>query len=274
MAALEDHDVHQVVPLPCLGMFLAAGSTHVHLISLITRELVHTFKTEPMQQRSLQSSSIGSQSSQATPCGVKSFTLCYTAAESGDCVLQTYVPQEDGDLICLDGSVQSTRTGWCSWDTAKTTNTHVPNPGKWNVLADGSIVGVRQRPRLGNGVGAEGRPGGDGLRHRSPRKEHVRNMFGRWELWTVSHGHRARPDETRPLFEEAENYGHLFVSELGPLVDVGQRSIAFGFGNVVKVITVGSRERFETNWDRKGPDHLANVGSRRRKTPSSLRPTA
>lgn len=274
IAQLEDHEAHQVVPLSPLSFFLVAGTSQVHLVDLEDHRIVFTFHTERMQQSTLQSTFSKSQSSQASQQGLRSFTLCYTAAESGDCVLQTYIPAEADDLICPGSSETSTGSGWCSWGTTKETKTHIQNPGTWSVLADSSIIGVRQKPRQSTNTKFDTRRPANGLRHRSPRKENGHDLFERWEVWSVSQGHRPRPDETRPLFQGDEKTGHLFVSGLGPMVRVGQRSIALGFGNVVKLVSVGGPERFEASWEERQRDHLANVGSRRRKANGMSRPGA
>lgn len=82
-----------------------------------------------------------------------------------------------------------------------------------------------------------------------------------------------RTDETRQLFQNDEKSGHLMVSELGPMIRVGQRSVAFSFGNVVKLMTVGGHERFDVGAGDNDREHL-NVGSRRRKGGVMPRPRA
>jgi hypothetical protein len=59
------------------------------------------------------------------------------------------------------------------------------------------------------------------------------------------------------------------ISEAGPMVRLGAMSVAVGFGDVVKVVSVG-HEHFD-NWtggvsDGVGVDGLMNLGSRRKKT--------
>ncbi|KAF7532986.1 hypothetical protein G7Z17_g13582 [Cylindrodendrum hubeiense] len=235
LEGLGSHAVHQVVPLPSLGLFLIAGANRIG--------------------------------------GLTWLTLCYTEAESGDCIIHTYVPPEDSDLICFDSSATPVSRGWCSWDSAKETRRHVENPGTWDIVSDGSVAGVRQKSGQSRGIAVEGKRRADGLRHRSPRKETSRDVFGRWEVWTVSQSSRMRTDETRPLFKDDENSGHLMVSELGPMIRVGQRSVAFSFGNVVKLMTVGGQERFEVVAGENDREHM-NVGSRRRKLGAMSRPRA
>ncbi len=56
--------------------------------------------------------------------------------------------------------------------------------------------------------------------------------------------------------------GHLLVSSCGPMIRVGQRSIAVGMGNVVKIITVG-HDRF--NIGENSDDMAQAMSGRRRK---------
>ncbi|CAM1508510.1 Fc.00g053580.m01.CDS01 [Cosmosporella sp. VM-42] len=265
---MDNHDVHQVVPLPKLGLFLIAGANRVHLVKLEDYSVIHTFRTEAMQQRTLQSAFTSQKTSQGAR-GLKSFTLCYTGAESGDCITETFTPLEADSLIYYDSAATPERRGWCAWESVKEVKKHVGNPGTWNMLSDNSIVGIRQKSRRPRIVGSDGRR--EGLRHRSPRKDFGRDLFGVWEVWTVSQGGRLKTDETRPLFQDDEQAGHLIVSDLGPMIRVGQRSVAFSFGNVVKLVTVGGHERFEGSAEDKSREYL-NIGSRRRKAGVPSRP--
>lgn len=76
--------------------------------------------------------------------------------------------------------------------------------------------------------------------------------------------------ETAPLCVDAEDDGHLFVTHLGPMANVGSSSIVVGLSNVIKVITVG-QERFETEDVTEPGSGVPAMSSRRRKGPSSLR---
>lgn len=62
--------------------------------------------------------------------------------------------------------------------------------------------------------------------------------------------------------DDEPSNGHLLVSSCGPMVRVGQRSIAVGMGNVVKVITVG-HERF--NIEDTSDDMVKAMSGRRRR---------
>ncbi|RGP60697.1 hypothetical protein FLONG3_10753 [Fusarium longipes] len=273
LEGIEHDEVHQVVPLASLGLFLIAGASRVHLINMEDYSLVHTFSTERMSPRSLQSAFSSRSSSQLGINGLTWFILCYTGAETGDCVVQTFVPLDDRDMIYYQNSATPSGNGYCAWESAKEVKRHIQNPGSWSVLSDGSIVGIRQKSNRAIDVQTNGQRKTEGLRHRSPRKEPGRDLFGRWEIWSTPQSGLLRTDETRPLFQAGERAGHLIVTELGPVVRVGQRSIAFSFGNVVKLVTVGGHERFDTSATDKNSEHL-NVGSRRRKPGALVRPRA
>jgi hypothetical protein len=176
-------------------------------------------------------------------------------------------------MIYYQSSATPEARGWCAWESAKETKRHIENPGSWSVLSDGSVVGIRQKSNRVFRTEANGRRKTDGLRHRSPRKEPGRDLFGRWEIWSAPQIGQTRTDETRPLFQDDERAGHLIVTDLGPMVQVGRRSIAFSFGNVVKLVTVGGYERFEDSATDNGLEHL-NIGSRRRKPGALVRPRA
>ncbi|KAG8360363.1 hypothetical protein FVEN_g1877 [Fusarium venenatum] len=269
----EHDEVHQVVPLASLGLFLIAGTIRVHLVNMEDYSLVHTFLTERMAPRSLQSAFFSRSSSRLGIDGLAWFTLCYTSAETGDCVVQTFAPLDDHDMIYYQNSATPSSSGWCAWESAKETKKHVQNPGSWSILSDGSVVGIRQKSNRALDAQTNGRRKTEGLRHRSPRKESGRDLFGRWEIWSAPQSGFLRMDETRPLFQADERAGHLIVTELGPVVRVGQRSIAFSFGNVVKLVTVGGHERFDNSATDNDSEHL-NVGSRRRKPGALVRPRA
>jgi hypothetical protein len=42
---------------------------------------------------------------------------------------------------------------------------------------------------------------------------------------------------------------HLLVTDCGPIIQVGQRSVAVGLGNVIKVITIGSERYVDESSD-------------------------
>lgn len=81
-----------------------------------------------------------------------------------------------------------------------------------------------------------------------------------WEAWTMD---ACGVVTSFPLHDEKDPDSHgegLLVSRAGPVTKVGQRSVAVGFGNNIKVLLVGN-ERFE---DEDGGDPFGTVSRRPR----------
>lgn len=114
---------------------------------------------------------------------------------------------------------------------------------------DGSSLTGRQQPNGGSSVAngyhrvaAAVSPGSTG----SETEE--------WEAWTLAaNGElhttpllpRPRRDSMSDVYmEEDFEEEQLFVSKPGPIVRIGKKSVAVGFGNALKIISLGS-ERFE-----------------------------
>jgi hypothetical protein len=224
-----------------------------------------------MRPRSLECAFTCHRSSNASSIGLRSFTLSYLALDSGDGVLHTFTPQDDDDAILLhnngDGRAIS---GWCEWSDAEERKKHIDNPGVWKVLHDGSAVGLRRRPRteLRNRQQAI-----SGVRNRLPNaKSQESGTFSRWELWRAASNDREEIDETTPLFPNDEDPGHLIICEPGPSVTVGKTSVAFAFGNVIKLATLSGHK--PSGIEEVSHESPINMPTRRRKVGTTGRPTA
>lgn len=257
---LEHHKVHQVIGLGQLGLFLVATSTRVFIVGLDDHEVLHAFTTEPMKERSLRCTFQCARTNTDQAIGVIYLTLAYVSAESGDCILQNYTPTEDANLILARSS--SGASEGCNWGSARQTRKYIANPGHFVILSDGSVAGVRRKaapPPQSYPV--------DGLRKRFGTWN-VDSSADPWDVWTAAPLGRAIEDEEQHLFQDGEQQSKLLVTSIGPITKLGQMSTAFGFGNVIKLVTVGGHERFEVPGKDNGHDSLL-VGSRRRKTGAS-----
>ncbi|KAI9158801.1 Sterol regulatory element-binding protein [Paramyrothecium foliicola] len=264
---LEGQEILQLVALPSLRHVLVSTIDRVYLVSVDEPTVTHIFHTDMMQPRSLKCAYTRHRSPRPNALGLTMLSLGYTAAETGECLSQTYVPAIDSDAIALERNNGFTvNDGWCSWQAAKEVKKRVKNPGAWKMLPDGSVVGVRRRVSTKETVH---QLTGDGkLRRRTHGHDKCKSRVGCWEVWTISGAGKMGMDECRPLFREDEKASHLIISELGPHVKVGRTSIAVGFGNMIKLVTLGY-ERFDSDVDETNREPLLNVGSRRRK-PSAL----
>jgi hypothetical protein len=266
LAAFANQKAHQVVALPNLGVFLVATTSQVHIFTLEDCHVLHTFDVNEMKLRSLQCAFTSLRFSRKEVVGLRSFTLSYVESSSGRCLLHTFIPTDNFDAIRMQGKSASPKSEGCQWAASREIIRTVENPGQYHLLGDGSIVGIRRKvcccqddSRKVCDV-SEG-----GLRRRLPYGSKLREPTVVWEAWTASPGDKVTADETQPLFKDSEQSSHLIIPDLGPKVRVGLMSVAFSFGNVIKLITIGGQERFDAGADDAGSDGLMNVGNRRRR---------
>lgn len=301
----EERDVHSLATTP-YSMYVIGRSCTADLVDLETSTVVHTFQTEPMRRGSMRVIC----SERSLQSGVP-LTLVYVHADTGDLVIQSYQTENE------DGVIRNNRPDtvrMMAWSGTKEVKKRIENPGVWEALSSGSIVGVGKGPRVrrsrdpqpaslstsaqpvegGRGLSAVN----GGLRWRgtnnaavSPTKNSATENK-RWEAWVVNHpGAEDGSFETRPLVDDGNNNGkntedqqlvqddflfpssgsNLMVSQLGPIVKLGNASIAVGFGTEVKVVSVGHEHFDRTVGDptRLTTENLRNLGAvrTRRKAP-------
>lgn len=244
LTALGYNKPHQLLGLPALGIFIVATASQIYIFNIESLEMLHIVETEVMKPRSLQCAYSFQRLYIDTP-GITAVTISYVGLQSGDCVMHTFVPPEDVDAICL----KSPEAGLlddegCTWDEARETKRRVHNPGHFNILSDGSVVGIRRKAVDEQDVYMQRGAYREGLRKRFPTTGGTRSALLEWEAWTVSPGGRVEADEVQPLFKENERTSHLLITDLGPKAKVGLMSMAFSFGNLLKLVTVGGQERF------------------------------
>ncbi|KAH7362503.1 sterol-sensing domain of SREBP cleavage-activation-domain-containing protein [Plectosphaerella cucumerina] len=264
----DDRDAHQILPLPDLDCFLIARQQSVDLVDGKENTLLHTFKTGPIQPRTLRCFHSARRKPQCGSVGLITLGLAYTHAETGDCVIQTYSPRDEGDTICFRNSKLPVSRSCCEWADTNVSERRVKIPGTWEALPNGFVVGVRRiipvtasqpdtpSTRIGLRRRIHSYSKSDG------RHKHADN----WEVWVAYHSGRQDIYETKLLHDD--NGSHLMISDLGPMVQVGTASVVVGFGNILKLITVG-HERFEKSRAADRSLEPWNVGSRRRKTGQS-----
>lgn len=264
----DDKEILSVLPLPALSSFLAVREHTVDLIDIETHRVTHTFHTKPMKQDSLRCIHSTRRRPQCGSVGLANLALAYTSAETGECIMQSYLPRREGDTICFRDPFTPGSKTCCLWRETVENNYTIADPGHWEALKVGYLVGVRkvEAPRI---IANNTRPVANiGLRRRGaspPQSLHLQTQEAEdsWEVWSISsRGERA----VTPLCGYNEK-GNLLVNSLGPLQKIGNRSIAVGLGNVIKVITVG-HEKFDSessNDDQAFVGMAAATASRRRK---------
>lgn len=268
--------VHQIVPMHSLGLFIVATSNRAHIFNVEDLDVLYSVEMNEMRPRSLECAYTTQRIAHVDQPSITSATMTYVEAATGDCILHTFSPHEDTDAIGLRAPSGATDGEGCEWADAVVTKKRVKNPGQYSTLSDGSVVGIRRKkdPSSDSPLSSSGENGtaATGLRNRFAATR--RSLGGsdmlspEWEVWTVSPSNRIGTDEEEPLFKHDEQPSHLLISDIGPKVTVGLMSVAFSFGNVVKVVTVGGAERFDMDED-DAHDGLLNIGHRRRKTAAS-----
>ncbi|CAK7202329.1 hypothetical protein SEUCBS139899_005051 [Sporothrix eucalyptigena] len=221
----EEH-VHSIVALPLFSAYLVARPHSVDLVDLSTSEILHTFEAHtPIKPRSLRHLCAARRQTQRGSLELSYFSLIYISAETGNCVIQTYLPEdEDGSILFSPDDrpvVPPAGSGSsCMWHEARLIVKEVPNPGLWEALPNGSIIGVRQtvvvslehnagasgiEAALGNGTsslrrrglnvlanmaqssaaGATNTPNGSPAKSSTLRKPLYTNSRGNWEAWSI-----------------------------------------------------------------------------------------
>ncbi|KAG4442611.1 hypothetical protein IFR05_001941 [Cadophora sp. M221] len=238
-----DQAITSVLPLPALSSFLAVRTRSVDLVDIVTHKITHTFTTQPMKPDSLRCFHSTRRRPQCGSVGLSNLAIAYTNVETGNVILQSYLPERDGDTICFRDPYTPGSKTCCLWRETVEQRYEIENPGEWEALKIGYLVGVRKReppkPK------AKSHPiANSGLRRRGvqlPRTlSSEKYLSGTeddvWEVWSIS----SRGEMTStPLCGYAES-DNLLISGLGPLHTMGRSSIVVGLGNVVKVITVGN----------------------------------
>lgn len=232
---LASKGVHTLIPIPAFSAYLVGRQRSVDLVDLDSSLTIHTFTTEPMQPRSLKHIA----HARAQPTGLLSLTLAYVSAETGDLVVQTHLSDNEDAIIYAHNPDHPQ-----PWVAGRTETRRIPNPGTWEALSNGSIIGVRQRPASPHTTPES-----------SPFRRHARDpdaaSSDAWEAWVLSHldkGAGGGAFETRPLHgvqgggknsPPQVSTDHLMIATLGPMARLGTMSVAVGYGDAIKIVSAG-----------------------------------
>jgi len=281
-----------ITNVPSLCVFAAVRLRVVDLVDIKTKSLIYTFPALLIKGHSLRV--LNSPQRECREChssAIHSISLVYTDFNSNSCVMRTYsISNDHNDLICLAPKIAG-RTASCNTLIKAKESVHtIPRAGSWEATNMQSIIGIRRRLNSGSALsstdstssGAETqptttKPSKDAklpANRRSVDRVNTSTCIDseysdEWEIWTLS---ASGEFHTLPLQSPVEDAAQsvseddLFIASLGPLARLGNRSVAVGFGNRVKVMMVGN-ERFEQ--DINEYQDLANLGGSRRKRPGS-----
>ncbi|PHH64890.1 hypothetical protein CDD81_3747 [Ophiocordyceps australis] len=255
-------NTHSIEVLAPIELFIVSAKNCVYLIGAQDGSVLRTIQTTDKLLRPLRCAYTSHGASKPGTIGLTSFTLAYVEAGSKDCILQTILPPENCDAIYLRAPSDASGSDWCTWDPAVEKRKRVANPGSWDIISDGTVVGIRCRQPI---VMAQQEASSSGLRNRHARRPRDTDVFGCWQVWTATPAGRCDADDIQRLVKEGKEDDHLWVSSLGPEGRVGINSVGFVFGNMVKLVVIGGPAKLANK-----PDEV-NTGSRRRKPGSGSR---
>ncbi|KAI9049243.1 hypothetical protein LZ554_007090 [Drepanopeziza brunnea f. sp. 'monogermtubi'] len=267
---LNDPAIISVLPLPSLGAFLAVRTSSVDLVDLVTHKITHTFVTQTMRHDSLRCFHSTRRRPQCGSVGLASLAIAYAHAETGNVILQSYLPRHEGDTICFRDPYTPGSKTCCLWRETVEHRYEIENPGEWDALMTGHLVGVRKREPPPQEAKSS-LPDQAGLRRRggpSRTRTSEKPLSGAddddvWEVWSIS----GRGERTvTPLCCDAER-DHLLVSGLGPMQTMGGRTVVVGLGNMIKVLTVGNDHFGRGGSSTDDSMFVGMTASRRKKVP-------
>lgn len=264
--------------VPSLGLIVALRDERAEMFDFASRALIHAFEIGHVKAHSFR---VMHSARRQCPCGalaVHSLTVAYSEQETNHMIMQSFnLDHTTNSQICLGKPLDREKYN-CQGLESATQSVHCVEPaGVWESTGALSVVGIRrcilpsppssaasdvdedegpshfpapasslkQRAKLQSTSYSLSRTSNaaHSNRHDAPDTD-----TDTWEAWALSSTgeFRSRPllpdelDDTADAPPEDE----LFVAAPGPIARLGKKSVAVGFGNTVKIITLG-KELFD-----------------------------
>ncbi|KAF2266945.1 hypothetical protein CC78DRAFT_112485 [Lojkania enalia] len=263
--------IRLVYGVPSLGLIFALRSEEAEIFDFSSRALIYNL---PIGHVKPQTFRVMHSSRKLCHCGgpaVHTLCIAYNELDTNHMIMQTFTLDDDSaSQVCL-GKPSETEAHNCQGLGSATEAVHCVEPaGVWESTNVLSIVGVRRcslsltPSSAASGVdsGFFASAPGSALKLRATKQGRTRSVSSlntvfndkhppasptdpdNWEAWTLSSNgeFRSRPLETDDPSEDSDQMTlneQLFVASAGPITRLGKRSVAVGFGNVVKVVTLG-----------------------------------
>jgi len=285
--------------VPTLDLIFALRDEEAEMFDFNSRALIHAFQIGHIKPHTFR---VMHSAPWPCSCGapaVHSLSVAYTEEKTDHLVMHIFSNDESPtSLICL-GKHFETDLHRCQGLPRAKTAVHVVDPaGAWEAAPALGVIGIRkcnvsptpssvtssteyEPPDPSALVSAlhqramryEGTPRNSIESSSTSRTHHslpAHSDSESWEAWTLSLMGEFR---SRPLISDFPDDGdallgddQLFVAAPGPITRLGKRSIAVGFGNTVKIITVG-KETFDGLSGNTFDLGLGNPKSRTRRAP-------
>ncbi|KAH7130767.1 sterol-sensing domain of SREBP cleavage-activation-domain-containing protein [Dendryphion nanum] len=262
-----------------LGLIFALRAEDAEIFDFNSRALVYTLRVGHVKPHTFRVMHSARRSCACGAPAIHSLAVAYTEQDSNHMILQRYtldgVPTSQ---ICL-GKPTDNDLHNCKGIEHAIESVHCVEPaGVWESTNSSSIVGIRrcmQSPTPSSSASgvdsgyfaAEPTALASALKLRAAKEGKANSLFASldsafgtrhppaspmdtdsWEAWTLTSSGEFR---CRPLISDNDDdpdllgiEEQLFVAAPGPITRLGKRSVAVGFGNTVKIITLG-KESFD-----------------------------
>ncbi|KAI4625371.1 uncharacterized protein J4E87_005218 [Alternaria ethzedia] len=264
--------------VPSLGLIFALRDEEAEIFDFTSRALVHSFQIGHVKPHSFRVLYPMRRTCQCGAPTVNSLAVAYTEQDTDHMIMQSFsLDDNTSSQICLGKALDREKHGCRGLDHAKEAVHYVEPVGVWEATDALSVVGIRrclQSPTPSSTTSGtdESSHSVDPVALASALKQRAQNqgspkatkslggVFAKgsrrgfvgdtdtWEAWTLSSTGEFR---SRPLVPddldgttEVPYEDELFVTAPGPMTRLGKRSVVVGFGNTVKVITLG-KESFD-----------------------------
>ncbi|KAH6615279.1 sterol-sensing domain of SREBP cleavage-activation-domain-containing protein [Boeremia exigua] len=263
--------------VPSLGLIFALRDERAEIFDFSSKALIHAFEIGHLKQHSIR---VMHSARRQCPCGapaVQTLSVVYAEQDRQHMIMQTFSPEDSlTSQICLGKPLDRAKHACRGLDSAAEAVLCVDSAGVWESTGASSVVGVRRRtPSAGassvTSDDEEDVPNSitptSAIRQRASKPEsalvssRITSAFTTdrrhtytptdeadlWEAWSLSstgdfRARSLRSDDHNELEDDVED--DLFVVAPGPITRLAKRSVAVGFGNTVKIITIG-KELFD-----------------------------
>jgi hypothetical protein len=260
--------------VPSIGLMFALRDEEAEIFDFNSRALIHSFQIGHVKPHTFRVLHAARRSCCCGAPAVHSLSVAYAEKDTDHMIMQTFTSDESStSQLCLGKPSDREKYNCKGLDCAREAVHFVEPAGVWESTNALSVVGIRRsNPSPTPSSTTSGADGShysadpialaSALKQRA-RKQSITNApfrFGNgtsshvstndtdtWEAWTLSTSgeFRSRPlcpddfDDPSAAFQD-----DLFVASPGPITRLGKRSVAVGFGNTVKIITLG-KEMFQ-----------------------------
>lgn len=271
--------VQCIQSVPSLGLIFALRDEKAEIFDFSSKALIHAFEIGHVKPHSFRVTHSARRQCLCTASAVQTLSVAYAEQDREHLIMQTFSAHPSTSHICLGKPLDRAKHNCRGLESAAEAVFCVESAGAWELTGISSVIGVRRRMHSDCASSAvsdhddkDDVPNSmtptSAVRQRSNKPEcalmssRIANRLTNglrytqtltdesdmWEAWALSAAGEFRsrsllPDDCNEMEDDAG--GDLFVVAPGPTARLGKRSVAVGFGNTVKIITLG-KELFDS----------------------------